>query len=205
MKFAFNDPVCTRFIMVNNTGILVRKLLIIAGFFVLSGCDHLEEDKDATVKVVTDDADQVATNIENRGVSIADNVRDHAKMTGEQLRKWWITPLPAKPGPKAVASSYCYKVLQDILCYSQPMPGWEYRLVAYQGSGAAAPPRPVTEPLPKRVVNPNVLPENRVANAKPVFTSLPPAPKEEEKNTDQPAMLDPTHEQLPNPIASPQL
>jgi|GEM_PF-1901742 len=187
------------------TATVLRNLFILAGFFSLAGCDHFDEDKAATQQVLEEDADHIADNIENRGVTIADSVRDNAKRTGEKLRSWWITPPPAKPGPRAIASSYCYKTLQDVLCYGQPMPGWEHRLIAYQGTTAAPPAQALMQPLPKRIVNPDVLPENRVANARPVFTSLPPAPKEEEKNTNEPAVLDPTREQLPNPTFSPQL
>jgi hypothetical protein len=43
-------------------------------------------------------------------------------------------PPPPKPGLKPVRDAYCYRVMQDIMCYHEPQPGAEARLVAYQGN-----------------------------------------------------------------------
>jgi hypothetical protein len=65
------------------------------------------------------------------------------------------------PRPKPVQSKdvvqprYCYHTYEDIICYSQPLPGEEYRLVAFQSAsgktGYTLPPAPtnvVMPPLP---------------------------------------------------------
>lgn len=187
----------------------MRKLFLVAGFLTgflaLAGCDHYDDDKAAVTKEITDDADQVATNEETKDLNAASKVRDQVKVTADKLRTWLIAPPPAKGAPHAIASSYCYRSLQDVLCYRQPIPGWEQRLVAYQGTNAAPPPPAMMATLPKRVIDESVLPENKVANSKPVFTTVPPPPKEEEKNSDSMPILDATHEQLPNPSLLPQL
>lgn len=41
-------------------------------------------------------------------------------------------PVTQMPPPPAVESAYCYKTSADVLCYRQPLPGQESRLVAYQ-------------------------------------------------------------------------
>jgi hypothetical protein len=62
--------------------------------------------------------------------------------------------VPDKPLPKAppVKPSYCYRVMQDIICYDNPKPGAESRLVAYQGPGANPPVPSVTPPASAVVV-----------------------------------------------------
>lgn len=157
----------------------------------------------------------------------------------------WMRPVP-KPGPpQPIAASYCYTVLQDIMCYRKPMPGWEHRLVAYQGTNAPAPPPALMEPLPKRqdeIVLAKVeekpadkKPEEtkdsekkepekkeapkktdvkkdegakRAEAAKPVFDEIPNAAEHEapkDENSATPTIVDPTHEQLPDPSLAPQL
>jgi len=118
----------------------------------------------------------------------------------------WMRP-EAKPMPRPITARYCYSALQDILCYRQPMPGWEHRLVAYQ-PGTADPPLPaMMQPLPTHEVDVNMLPKNRAANAQPVFATPPSEISAAEKAADpQPAAsVDATHEQLPDPVMAPQL
>ncbi len=43
-------------------------------------------------------------------------------------------PPPRHGGLKPVREAYCYRVLQDVMCYHQPVAGAEARLVAYQGN-----------------------------------------------------------------------
>ena len=182
---------------------IVRKFLLIS-LLTLSACDNFAEDRDSVMAQASADADQTATNIEENGTNVATRIRDNVKMTTARIRKWTIEPLPPKPPPHAVAVSYCYHAQTDTLCYRQPVAGWENRLIAFQGTYAAVPPPAVTEQIAKRIPDPSVLPENKVASARPVFTSVPIPPKEEEKNPDQPAILDANHEQLPS-TNSPQL
>jgi hypothetical protein len=83
----------------------------------------------------------------------------------------WMRPAPPPKPPQAIAASYCYRTYQDILCYRQPMPGWEFRLVGYQGTYAKAPPPAIMEPLP---VQAEAKPAaDRTASAQPVFTTTP--------------------------------
>lgn len=119
----------------------------------------------------------------------------------------WIRPDVPKP-PQPVAASYCYSALQDILCYRAPMPGWEHRLIAYQGTGAPPPVPSTMKLLPVHVVDNTMLPETRAANAKPVFAKPPEelkTEKTEESTSVNTGAVDATHEQLPDPALAPQL
>ncbi|MDE3060357.1 MAG: hypothetical protein KGJ06_05045 [Pseudomonadota bacterium] len=120
----------------------------------------------------------------------------------------WIRPEKPKP-PLPVRASYCYRAYQDILCYRQPMPGWEFRLVAYQGTDAKPPPPAMMQLLPTRTADVKENPANRVAAAKPVFNE-PPTASEDKKQPDADAAspsggTEATHEQLPDPAMAPQL
>jgi hypothetical protein len=148
------------------------------------------------------DGEQVQSNVERSVGRVAGNVRDSTKSTGQKLREWWLTPAPEKY-PTPVASSYCYHVLQDILCYRQPMPGWEHRLAGYQGTYAVPPPPAIMQPLPKRNVDGGAPTANRMAAAQPVFVNLPPDEKKPEAS--DPVSVDAAHENLPDPALAPQL
>lgn len=138
----------------------------------------------------------------------AGHTRDGIRNTGKHLKDWWFHDAKAKGEAKAIPSSYCYRTQGDVLCYRAPMPGWEHRLVGYQGTYAKAPPPVLMQPLPGQTVNPSMLPGNRVANAKPVFVELPPEAKEEAPK-DPAALLetDPQNvqETIQDPSISPQL
>jgi hypothetical protein len=182
----------------------MRQLFIIAGMMVLlTACTHWDEDKKTVGDQVKKDANQMAENTENSATLAANALRDNIKRTGNRIRKWWITPLPEKK-KQPVAASYCYNVYQDILCYRQPMPGWEHRLAGYQGTGAEPPPPAMMIPLPTRNVDPKQLPQNRVANAQPVFGEIP-ADIKEEKDQEQQSPSEAVHETLPDPALAPQL
>jgi len=99
----------------------------------------------------------------------ADDLKKNAYDTKERVHKWMIKPPEPPPPPQAVRASYCYQVYQDILCYRQPMPGWEYRLVGYQGTGVLPPPPAFTEPLPSQQADAVMSPEERLAGVSPVF------------------------------------
>ncbi len=183
----------------------MRKILLSIALLALTGCEHLDEDTAAAHSQVVEDADLVGTDLEKKGTDVASTARDNIAKTGERMRKWLIEPRPAPKPDNSIASAYCYHAQTDVLCYRQPMVGWENRLVAYQGTNAVSPDPAQTKPLPKRELVVEVSPEHKVANAKPVFTELPVPPKPEEKNSDQAPVLDASHEQLPNPSMSPQL
>lgn len=64
----------------------------------------------------------------------ADEVTGGVSTTWHKLREYTATDgkKPATPLPTSQAR-YCYKSLQDIICYHKPIPGQEDRLVAWQG------------------------------------------------------------------------
>lgn len=76
-----------------------------------------------------------------------DKINDDSKLntilTQERLRDIFSYN-PRRP-LRPVPHSYCYQVMQDIMCYDQQIPGAEYRLVGWQGTGGAE--TPVIRPL----------------------------------------------------------
>jgi hypothetical protein len=186
--------------------IILRKILIVFSLLSLCSCTHFEQDKEVVKEQAKKDAKQVEANVTKNAMRVADNVRDSVKRTNDRVRDWWITPLPSN-AKQPMPTRYCYKVLQDILCYRQQMAGWENKLVAYQGADAQ-PPTPATmKLLPLRDDGANVLPENRAASAKPVFAEMPAEVKEAKDSTNatEPVIIDPSHETLPESALSPQL
>jgi hypothetical protein len=192
-------------------------LFLMALLCILAACtqQQAQQDANAVAAQAKDDARYVAketkenaqlagNNVERSATRMANNVRDGVKRTNRRLRDWWLTPLPPEPEPLPVQASYCYRVLQDVLCYRDPMPGWEHRLVAYQGTGALPPAPAITRPLPRLAERPAPSAAERLAGSMPVFVNLPP---EEKKEAAAPEALsaDPAHENLPNPMLSPQL
>lgn len=168
--------------------------------------DQVKRDYGVLEQQVKEDSAQVQ---ENWGKDIsrgANQMRDNIKKTGRKLREWWLTPLP-DPQPTPLATSYCYTSFQDVLCYRQPVPGWEHRLLAYQGTGAAPPPPSITKPVPLAGDDQSKLAVNRVANSKPVFVTMPEDAKAEKQDDDQPSVIpaDSLHETLPDPALAPQL
>jgi hypothetical protein len=139
---------------------------------------------------------------------IANHIRDNVHATGRHLKDWWTYDPNAKVAVKTVPSSYCYRTQGDVLCYRAPMPGWEHRLVGYQGTFAEAPSPVLMQPLPGQSIDAAMLPANRVANAKPVFTEMPPEAREEApKDPTQLLEANPENvqETIPDPTVSPQL
>lgn len=131
---------------------------------------------------------------------VANNIKADAHATAEHMEKWFA--IPRKQSPRPVPTTYCYKAQTDVLCYRQPMPGWEHRLVGYQGTGAEPPP-PATMQVLKTASGSPETPAMRVAGAQPVFIEPPP----EIQGSDSSAMpvADTAHEVLPDPAMSPQL
>lgn len=151
-------------------------------------------------------SDAVPPQAKSTAGRVANHFRDNVKATGRHIRDWWN--YDPKPGhPQSVPDSYCYRAQGDVLCYRAPMPGWEHRLVGYQGTFAKAPPPVVMEPLPGKSVDTTMLPATRVANAKPVFNELPPETKEPPKDPAELLEADPqdVHETIADPTLSPQL
>lgn len=169
----------------------------------LEARDQATEDYTVIKQEVETDSLMARDNMAARANRIANNARDGLKQTAHRLREWWLTPLPEEH-LTPVPPSYCYKALQDVMCYRQPMPGWEHRLVGYQGTGAEPPAAAMMKALPQRTVDTTKQAENRVASAKPVFVNLPPDEKKAENN-EEPVAVDSSHETLPDPTLAPQL
>lgn len=134
---------------------------------------------------------------------VANNIRDNIKATADHVEEWWNYE-PEVKYPNPVPNTYCYRSYGDVLCYRAPMPGWEHRLVGYQGTYADAPPPPMMEPLPGKSGE-KMLPANRVAAAQPVFLEMPEEIKEEKKIED---LAEPAPENLrevSDPALAPQL
>ncbi|MEZ5691118.1 MAG: hypothetical protein R3D71_05590 [Rickettsiales bacterium] len=182
---------------------LLRNIIAISSIIILSSCSHFEEDKNVVKEQVKHDAKDVQGNIEKNAIRVANNVRDGIKRTGEKVREWWITPLPKKV-EKPVPTRYCYRVLQDILCYRNQMPGWESKLVGYQGNNAM-PPREAQMTMMSLREERLTLPiEERIAEAKPevVIKDKKPDDKLIKKNM---STTNIPSETLPDPIISPQI
>lgn len=140
------------------------------------------------------------------GKFLADNIKDSVYETAYAIEDWASTPPKGKGKPLPQAHRYCYRVQGDILCYRQPMPGMEYRLVGYQGYGAPQPPSPTMQLLPKSKLDESMTPENKLANSKPVFGVAPEGAKIVEPGEDPGAASDPSaSEVLPDPTHLPQL
>ncbi|NBO19002.1 MAG: hypothetical protein EBV03_07220 [Proteobacteria bacterium] len=138
------------------------------------------------------------------GEQLANSLKDNIYNTAYAIDYWANTPPKGKGAPLPMKHSYCYKVQTDVLCYRQPMPGLETRLVGYQGAGAPPPPESVTRLLPKSAMNEDIKPENRIAKAKPVFEA-PPKDEDPEKPNVEITPDATGSEVLPDPNSSPQL
>jgi hypothetical protein len=181
-------------------------LSIFTALLLLAACETNQQDKEAIKAQAAQDVRTVESNAKRHSMRIANNVRDQVKTTSMKLREWWLTP-PENEIPRPVPPSYCYRVMQDILCYRDPMPGQTHMLVGYQGDDVAPPPLAQTKALPASRVQKQAASTTgaaRVANAKPVFVSIPTQAKEDTDGTLS-ATPQVGSEPLPDPALSPQL
>ncbi|MGE3714272.1 MAG: hypothetical protein AB7F82_07065 [Alphaproteobacteria bacterium] len=149
--------------------------------------------------------DAVPPSLKDSAKRTATNVRDNVRHNSRKLKEWWFYD-PAKERVKnehAIAPSYCYAVMQDIVCYPAPMPGWEARLVGYQGSAPIAVAVVKTEPVPHLPKTDRITPEDRLKKADPVFDAIPEEVKKERAEGE--AISGSAQEILPDPQISPQL
>lgn len=160
--------------------------------------------------MVRDNVERGADDAQELAVTARDRVgnfvkKDVYEATGK-FYDWVLTP-PPKKLPNPVPSSYCYRSFQDVLCYRQPMPGWEHRLVGYQGTGAAPPKPTITKLLPTRAAEPKPDPVARVEAMAPVFKEPPKQEKSDELSStdDLTDLQDPSKQAIPTPITSPHL
>ena len=183
-----------------------RQLTIIAALFLLSACETNKQDAQAIKGQVKQDTQVVAGKAKNSFMRVANTARDNIKKTGMQMREWWLTPLPTEE-QRLVPPSYCYQVMQDIVCYRQPVAGMTHQLVGFQGDFASEPPLAQTKPLPSTAMTKDLdkaSGEARVASARPVFVKPPLAVKEDKTETFD-AAVQVGSEPLPDPMLSPQL
>lgn len=114
--------------------------------------------------------------VENTAGRVANLVRDNVQASLRHFKNWWDEGAVTYGPPKVVPSTYCYRAQGDALCYGQPVPGWEHRLIGYQGTDAA-----------------------------PVFIEMPPETKEAPKADIPPEAPENVHETITDPTLSPQL
>ncbi|MDX2074339.1 MAG: hypothetical protein SFX19_08270 [Alphaproteobacteria bacterium] len=184
-----------------------RQLAVLSALLLLAACETNEQDKEAIKAQVKEDVHIAEGNAERHTLRVANNLRDQTKKTAMKLREWWLTPLP-NPEPPPVPPSYCYQVLQDIVCYRDALPGMTHKLVGYQGDGTPPPPTAQTKALPvSRIqkMNNAAAPDVRVANAKPVFVAPPTQVKEDKSSPVLDGAAAVGSEPLPDPNLSPQL
>jgi len=182
-------------------------LPVIAVLLLLTACETNQQDKEVVKAQVKEDVNTAQDNAERHTMRVANNMRNSIKRTSMKMREWWLTPVP-EPVPVAVPPSYCYQVLQDIVCYRAPMPGMEHKLVGWQGDSAVPPPVAQTLSIPvSRIEQQNAAMSGaaRVEAAKPVFKGIPVPAKEDSENTVLDATPQPGSEPLPDPALSPQL
>lgn len=182
----------------------MRNFATIISLITLCSCTHIEQDKEGVARQVEQDAKVVRGNISQTAMRVANDVRDNVKQTNDQIREWFLTPLPSKE-KKPMPARYCYRVLQDILCYREQVAGWEGKLVGYQGKDAT-PPTPVTpQPLPLVSSETTTSPTVRAASLKPVFVGLPSEVKGTKNIVSETTPPNGTHETIPDSPLSPQL
>ena len=61
-------------------------------------------------------------------------VHSHYVATGQRVREWFRIPPKENPQPTPPNNSYCYKALQDVVCYNSPLYGQEGRMTGFQES-----------------------------------------------------------------------
>ena len=195
------------FLMLTGCGFAPTDIAIGAGATYALFGDEIEEIETEELKDPKTYRDAVPPQAKSSAKRVATNVRDNVRHNSKKLKEWWFYDPDKGKHKQAIATSYCYSVLQDIVCYRQPMPGWEHKLVGYQGTGALPPPTATTEPLPTLAQNAAKLPENRLTTTKPVFKEMPAELEKEKKDTGDLTMpvTDSAQEILPDPNNSPQL
>lgn len=143
--------------------------------------------------------------VENTAGRVANLVRDNVQASLRHFKNWWDEGAVTYGPPKVVPSTYCYRAQGDALCYGQPVPGWEHRLIGYQGTDAAPPPPVVTERLPSQAADNRSTAAARISVAAPVFIEMPPETKEAPKADIPPEAPENVHETITDPTLSPQL
>ena len=111
------------------------------------------------------------------------SARDNLIETKDHIGSYFILPPYEKPQNQPVASRYCYKTLADIICYADPQPSMESRLVASQGV-ATSHELPASTSLPPVAASGQDMKRERQARAQPVFVGLPPVVRSDDSTVD---------------------
>lgn len=61
--------------------------------------------------------------------------RKHYVETGQKIREIFTIPPKENPKPKPANSAYCYKAMQDVVCYNVPIEGQQERMTGFQEGG----------------------------------------------------------------------
>ncbi len=74
------------------------------------------------------------TKVQDTTSSALDTVGNETSASWNELRDIMDVPSKSKkPPPKDIPQQrYCYHTYEDIICYSKPLPGEEFRMVGYQ-------------------------------------------------------------------------
>ncbi len=104
------------------------------------------------------------------GSRIAYSVRESAIVTGEKIKDYFTYRPKVPPPTPMLAPRFCYRTVTDIICYDQPRPGAENRLVGWQaepGTAASSETLMVTQTY----LQPSAAPVTRVekSEAAPLF------------------------------------
>ncbi len=196
------------FLMLTGCGFAPTDIAIGAGATYALFGDEIEEIETEELKDPQTYRDAVPPQAKSSAKRVATNVRDNVRHNSKKLKEWWFyDPEKDKKHAHAIPASYCYSVFQDVVCYRQPMAGWEHKLVGYQGTGALPPPVATTEPLPSLAQNAARLPENRLTSTKPVFKEIPADLEKDKKDAADAGMPENNSAQeiLPDPTNAPQL
>ncbi len=94
------------------------------------------------------------TQMQDTGQRMGADAVDSAQDLSDKLKAIFAYE-PREKGEKPVSERYCYRVMQDIMCYADAIPGAEARLVGYQGNVEVRTPRVKPRPALPPVDVPN--------------------------------------------------
>lgn len=101
------------------------------------------------------------------------NVRDQVKEVTGRVKTYFVLPAYQPAQSKPPQTAYCYRTQSDILCYRDPVPGAEMRLVAFQG---VAQPDGSSQVVAVMEEPPLVTAKDRAPSARPAYRAVDPQP-----------------------------
>jgi hypothetical protein len=73
------------------------------------------------------------TKVQSDATNFADTVGNETKASYDKARDLLDINRPKPPVKRGdIQPRYCYRTMNDVVCYAAPQPGQEYRLLAYQ-------------------------------------------------------------------------